>query len=516
MSFIADITKVSVTPFTQQHIAPFLSVDNAAASTTFLNLFSQVAHCEWSILLDTAGSKQSDGRFNIMAWNPSLMIRAAKGQTELIDAISNTSCKVIEAPFEATEKYLHKQVAHLADTIDSQFAHLPFLIGVAGMAGYDAGRFYESLPSNAIDDCDTPDFAAGLYLQSIIEDTETGIFYYCSANGSTQPDFFQPAFSQTDFSETHPSESVESNSVNQISSEHGEYRNPDKLKSHNDFTLTTPFASNLTKEEYCQRLAKIHEYLTAGDCYQVNMAQRFTAQFSGDFWTAYCRLRDTNQAPFSAYFHLPEGTIASISPERFLSVKNGIVETKPIKGTRPRFTDKQRDEESANSLLNAEKDRSENLMIVDLLRNDISKHCTPGTVNVPALFALESYEAVHHLVSTVTGKLASESTPLDLLASAFPGGSITGAPKIRAMEIIDELEPHRRNIYCGSVFYMGYREDMDSSICIRTVLAENNKLHCWAGGGIVLDSQAPEEYQETLDKVSKIIPVLAAFNEGNE
>ena len=211
MSFIADITKVSVTPFTQQHIAPFLSVDNAAASTTFLNLFSQVAHCEWSILLDTAGSKQSDGRFNIMAWNPSLMIRAAKGQTELIDAISNTSCKVIEAPFVATEKYLHKQVAHLADTIDSQFAHLPFLIGVAGMAGYDAGRFYESLPSNAIDDYDTPDFAAGLYLQSIIEDTETGIFYYCSANGSTQPDFFQPAFSQTDFSETHPSESVESN-----------------------------------------------------------------------------------------------------------------------------------------------------------------------------------------------------------------------------------------------------------------------------------------------------------------
>ena len=521
MSFIADITNVSVTPFTQQQIAHFLSADSAAASTTFLNLFSQVAHCEWSILLDTAGSKQSDGRFNIMAWNPSLMIRAAKGQTQLIDAINNTTCTVNEAPFEATEKYLHKQVAHLADTVDSQFAHLPFLIGVAGMAGYDAGRFYETLPAHAEDDYDTPDFAVGLYLQSIIEDTKTGLFYYCSANNSTQPDFSQTNFAHIDFPDQSSLQTVKSNSaapnsINDNTCEQGENRGRAESIKREDFTVTTPFASNLTKHEYCQRLSTIHEYLTAGDCYQVNMAQRFTAHYRGDFWTAYCRLRDTNQAPFSAYFHLPEGTIASISPERFLSVKNGIVETKPIKGTRPRFTDKQRDEESANSLLNAEKDRSENLMIVDLLRNDISKHCTPGTVDVPALFALESYEAVHHLVSTVTGQLASESTPLDLLASAFPGGSITGAPKIRSMEIIDELEPHRRNIYCGSIFYMGCRQDMDSSICIRTVLAENNKLHCWAGGGIVLDSQAPDEYQETLDKVSKIIPVLAAFNEGNE
>lgn len=499
MSFIADITKISVTPFTQQQISHFLGVDSTAASTTFLSLFSQIAGREWAILLDTAGSKKSDGRFNIMAWNPSLMIRAAKGQTELIDTINNTSRKVNEAPFEATEKYLHKQVAHIASSVDDQYAHLPFLVGVAGMAGYDAGRFYESLPSIAIDDYQTPDFAAGLYLQSIIEDTETGFFYYCSANGSTQPDFLC----------TCSSKSVKQN-------HHRKDNGHNKPTGHDDFTITQPFVSNLTKEEYCQRLSSIHRYLTAGDCYQVNMAQRFTAHYRGNFWKAYCRLRDTNQAPFSAYFYLSEGTIASISPERFLSVKNGIVETKPIKGTRPRYRDKQRDEESANSLLNAEKDRSENLMIVDLLRNDISKHCTPGTVSVPALFALESYEAVHHLVSTVTGKLASGSTPLDLLASSFPGGSITGAPKIRAMEIIDELEPHRRNIYCGSIFYMGCREDMDSSICIRTVLAENNKLHCWAGGGIVLDSQASDEYQETLDKVSKIIPVLAAFNEGNE
>ena len=159
--------------------------------------------------------------------------------------------------------------------------------------------------------------------------------------------------------------------------------------------------------------------------------------------------------------------------------------------------------------MSAEKDRAENLMIVDLLRNDLSKHCRPGSVKVPALFALESYEAVHHMVSTVTGELNISDSAIQLLAGAFPGGSITGAPKIRAMEIIDELEPDRRNIYCGSMMYSGIRGDLDSSICIRTLLAENGQLHCWAGGGIVLDSNPDEEYQETLDKVAKILPVLS-------
>ena len=147
-------------------------------------------------------------------------------------------------------------------------------------------------------------------------------------------------------------------------------------------------------------------------------------------------------------------------------------------------------------------------MIVDLLRNDLSKHCQPGSVDVPQLFALESYAAVHHMVSTVVGRLNDDASPLDLLAGAFPGGSITGAPKVRAMEIIDELEPHCRNIYCGSMLYMGFRQDMDSSICIRTLLAENGHIYCWAGGGIVLDSDAQEEYQETLDKVARILPEL--------
>ena len=283
------------------------------------------------------------------------------------------------------------------------------------------------------------------------------------------------------------------------------------------FALNSDWQSNMSETEYAAKFAQIEEYLKSGDCYQINLAQRFNAQFEGSPWAAYIKLREANKAPFSSFINHPQGAILSISPERFISVNNNVVETKPIKGTLPRKADALEDQRQAQILAASAKDRAENVMIVDLLRNDLSKHCKPHSVKVPELFALESYEAVHHLVSTVVGELNDDATPLDLLASSFPGGSITGAPKIRAMEIIDELEVHRRNIYCGSIFYMGFREDMDSSICIRTLLAENNQLHCWAGGGIVLDSVANDEYKETLDKVSKILPVLTShFGAGRE
>ena len=191
-----------------------------------------------------------------------------------------------------------------------------------------------------------------------------------------------------------------------------------------------------------------------------------------------------------------------------MQVKGKQVETKPIKGTRKRDKDPERDSALSEELLGSEKDKAENLMIVDLLRNDLSKHCEPHSVTVPQLFALESYPAVHHMVSTVLGTLKQRVSPLLLLKGAFPGGSITGAPKLRAMQIIAELEPDKRSIYCGSIGYIGVKNDMDTNICIRTVLAENNHLYCWAGGGIVLDSDIESEYQESLDKVARILPIL--------
>ncbi len=264
----------------------------------------------------------------------------------------------------------------------------------------------------------------------------------------------------------------------------------------------------MTRDSYRNKFNNIQEYLLSGDCYQINLAQRFTANYEGDEWQAYLALEAENGAPFSGFIRLHQGAILSVSPERFLQLRNGQIETKPIKGTRPRSNDEAQDKENALALQQANKDRAENLMIVDLLRNDIGRVAAPGTVRVPHLFAIESFPAVHHLVSTVTGELGAEHSATDLLKACFPGGSITGAPKVRAMEIIEELEPHRRSIYCGSIGYISRCGAMDTSITIRTLVANEQKIHAWAGGGIVADSDADSEYQETLDKLSKILPVL--------
>ena len=264
----------------------------------------------------------------------------------------------------------------------------------------------------------------------------------------------------------------------------------------------------MTEESYGLAFATIKNYLKEGDCYQVNLAQRFVASCQGNPWAAYCQLRQINSAPFSGYLNVPGEQVLSSSPERFLKVSNGKVETKPIKGTRPRKECVQDNLQQIQDLQKSNKDRAENVMIVDLLRNDISKNCIPGSVKVPKLFDVESYATVHHLVSTVTGQLAKESHALDLLRSCFPGGSITGAPKIRAMEIIEELEPNRRGVYCGSIAYIGFDGNMDSNIAIRTLVHSDNTIRFWAGGGIVNDSVRDEEYQESFDKAAAMISLL--------
>ncbi|MFT4927195.1 MAG: para-aminobenzoate synthetase component 1, partial [Phenylobacterium sp.] len=281
------------------------------------------------------------------------------------------------------------------------------------------------------------------------------------------------------------------------------------------FAITKDWQANMNFASYSSKFDKIQQYLLSGDCYQVNLAQRFTAQYQGDEYKAYCALSSSNQAPFSAFLRFESFSIISISPERLLQLNGQRIQTKPIKGTSVRADDPLRDRQNAFNLSQSSKDRAENVMIVDLLRNDIGKVSVAGSVKVPSLFAIESFPAVHHLVSTVTGVLSEQYQATDLLRSAFPGGSITGAPKIRAMQIIDELEPHRRSAYCGSIGYICASGNMDSSITIRTLVCKKeisgNKIHCWAGGGLVADSQVESEYQETYDKVNKILPVLSAF-----
>lgn len=277
------------------------------------------------------------------------------------------------------------------------------------------------------------------------------------------------------------------------------------------FHVQGKIRSNFTRATYTAAFDAVQGYLQAGDCYQVNLAQRFCAAATGDALPAYLKLRTLSPAPYSAYLNFPEVQILCASPERFISVHNGRVETRPIKGTRPRDSDPQIDRRLADELSMHPKDRAENLMIVDLLRNDLGKSCMPGSVCVPKLFEVESFANVHHLVSTVQGELAAGLDALDLLRGCFPGGSITGAPKRRAMQIIEDLEPNRRGLYCGAIGYVGFDGNMDSNIVIRTLVYSGGEIRCWAGGGLVADSLCDAEYQETLDKASAMLELLRLY-----
>jgi para-aminobenzoate synthetase component 1 len=280
------------------------------------------------------------------------------------------------------------------------------------------------------------------------------------------------------------------------------------------FKLMEPFHCRWSLEDYQHSFEAVKRYISAGDCYQINIGQPFSARYEGALLEAYRALRTVAKAPFSAFFPLTSGqTLLSLSPERLLAVDERKVETRPIKGTRPRHEDPAADQVAAAELIASGKERAENLMIVDLLRNDIGRFCDPGSVQADELFRLESYATVHHLVSVVSGRLSEKHTALDLLIGCLPGGSITGAPKHRAMQIIDELEPAPRQAWCGSLFYLSRHGRLDSSIAIRTLFSDNGQLHCWAGGGLVDDSEIAAEYQEQLDKVGAFLRTLEGYGE---
>jgi para-aminobenzoate synthetase component 1 len=455
---------------------------NLPSNYSMASLFTHFSDKPWAMLLDSSDSQRQDGRFDIMVADPIYTVTTTGSNSRVWQQQTNQSQESTSNPLSLVQALLEKTMPS-SQVTSTQDTSLPFMAGALGLFGYDLGKRFERLPNKNTDEYTTPDMAVGIYAWSIIKDNLNQTFHLC-------------------YLDQYPHPSIQG--IQQL---------VDQNKTSHLFGLTSQWQANMSQAQYTQKISCISSYLQAGDCYQINLAQRFSAHYSGDEWQAYQRLRTANQAPFSAFIRLADSVVMSISPERFLSVNEQVVQTKPIKGTRPRSNNAIEDQQQIESLLSAEKDRAENLMIVDLLRNDLSKHCQIGSIEVPELFKLESFAAVHHLVSTVTGKLKTTSSAMDLLQGAFPGGSITGAPKIRAMQIIDELEPNNRNIYCGSIGYLGVFGDMDTSICIRTLLCEqaNNHptIHCWAGGGIVLDSNAEDEYQESLDKVSKILPVLS-------
>lgn len=361
---------------------------------------------------------------------------------------------------------------------------VPFVGGMIGYLGYDFGRRVEHLPEPNLDDLALPDARLGLYAWALVTDHEE-----CSSQL-----VFHPSLARSERERLIAL-----------------FEGAQEDEALPPFRLCAPFRPDLSREQYREALERVHSYILAGDCYQVNYTQRFRAPCSGSPWLAYRALREACPTPFAGYLALPEGAVLSLSPERFIQLHGTQVETRPIKGTRPRGNTPEADQQNADALLASEKDRAENLMIVDLLRNDLGRSCRPGSVRVPELFAVETYPNVHHLVSSVRGELAEGKDALDLLEGSFPGGSITGAPKVRAMQIIDELEPTQRSIYCGSLLYLDVRGEMDSSIAIRTVLVKDGQASCWAGGGIVADSDWEEEYEESLTKVGVLLRTLESL-----
>ncbi len=443
-----------------------------------LDLFVPFRQRPGAILLDSAGSKS--GRFDLISADPvaSLVTRGPLSVMQHGEHRLETD----RDPFAILRDMWHQhRPPEAALTLQSDASALPFTGGLLGAFSYDLGRRIEDLPQHAQQDLPFAELYAGIYHWAIIVDhlrQHCGLWQFAGMPQQileqARDAFLSPA--------------------------------PESLTP---FRLQQDWQSNLSRTAYGAAFRRVQAYIRAGDCYQINLAQRYSAPASGDPYEAYRRLSPRNRAPFSAYVNTADGAILSLSPERFIAVDDREARTEPIKGTRRRDADAQRDRALADELLASEKDRAENVMIVDLLRNDFGKSCTPGSVRVPELFALRSYPAVHHMVSTVTGEIAAGEDAISLLRGCFPGGSITGAPKVRAMQIIDELEPQRRSFYCGSIAYYDYRRRFDSNIAIRTLLHARDQIHVWGGGGLVADSDEQAEYDETLTKISRLLPELS-------
>ncbi|MBT4522703.1 MAG: aminodeoxychorismate synthase component I [Halieaceae bacterium] len=435
-------------------------------------LFERVGDLPGAALLDSSYPYSLAGRYDIITACP-----AETALPQLPPAATEAQCLKF---FEDLGNF---QAEHYAG-IQPAAQDIPFCGGLLGYMGYDCGLGLNKVADQSgADEMLIPPLALHAYEWAVVQDHLLKRSVFAALPW------------------------VSSRARREITAR---LRRPAAPKG-NPFTLTAPFDSNFSSDQYRSAFEAIQRYIQAGDCYQVNLAQRFKAPYEGDPWSAYRELRAAAAAPFSGYIALPSNSaVISLSPERFVSLHGHHVETSPIKGTRPRHSDAGADALAAEELLRSEKDRAENLMIVDLLRNDLGRTCVPGSIHVDRLFELQSFPTVHHLVSTISGELRPDCGAADLLRDSFPGGSITGAPKRRSMEIIAELEPCCRQVYCGSLLYISADGRMDSNIAIRSLLCHQGDALCWGGGGIVADSQWQLEYQETFDKVGKFLQILEA------
>jgi para-aminobenzoate synthetase component 1 len=488
-------------------------VDNLGTAGDPIEVVRRFLDLPYLLYLDSAtgaalaGEGHQLGRYSFLAADPARIVRSKGRRTEVggpagpwarVDADPLVAARDLLAPFTA------EPISGLP----------PFQGGAAGYIGYDYGAVLERLPATRFDDLAIHDVVLGLYDWVIAWDHRLETAWIVS----------------TGLPETGPARAARARERIRMVRERLEGpprpapRTPKPAGPSAAGTEAPSYPvvgvegadpiglrSTFTHRGYLDAVTRVREYIVAGDIFQANLSQRFQAPLVEPAFDLYARLRRSNPAAFAAYLDFDELQVMSASPERFLRLDENRrhVETRPIKGTRPRGLGPMHDLALGRALSESDKVRAENVMIVDLLRNDLSRVCRPGTVRVPELFALEQHPTVHHLVSTVVGELDPSADAIDLLRAAFPGGSITGAPKVRAMEIIAELEPSQRGVYCGAIGYVSTTGALDTSIVIRTYLALRGRVYFQAGGGIVADSDPELEYRETLDKARALIRALA-------
>jgi len=444
-------------------------VKEIAIQKSPLELFNSVSDRDYSFFLDSGMSHKRLGRYSYIGFDPFIIFRSKGGNVEITK--DGKTKKVKGNPFDILEAIIKDYKI--------QESTIPFTGGAVGFFGYDLKDLLYKLPQTATDDIGMWDCILGFYDSVLIFDNLRRNWYLSSC-GFTGEDYRDDV------------ERITSSSKEDVENADGiqEYR------------------SNFTRVEYLRTVERVKEYIAAGDIYQANLSQRLEARADMKPWVLYKRLRRINPAPFAAFLNFRDVVVVSASPERFFRVEKGRIETRPMKGTRPRGTNSEEDEILGNELKGSGKDKAEHVMIVDLERNDIGKICKFGSVKVSEFEIIEEYSTVFQMVSTVEGILRDDVNQVDCLRAMFPGGSITGAPKVRAMEIIEELEPTKRGLYTGSIGYLGFNGNIDLSIVIRTFIIRDNKAYFQVGGGIVADSDPEAEYRETMDKSKALIDAL--------
>jgi para-aminobenzoate synthetase component 1 len=445
-----------------------------------------------SFFLDSGMDHEKLGRYSFMGSDPFLVLRSRGEEITLLRKGKEDLSK--GNPFDVAGELLETY------SIDKGNHDIPFTGGVVGYFSYDLCHFIERLPKTAVDDLQLPECYLAFYDSVVAFDHVTGKTYLCSTG------FPEESESQRKKRAVERLKELKDIVINGSGF-------PNTYRNSSDQSIA--IKSNFSHEDYLEAVERCREYICAGDIFQVNLSQRLEADMPVPPYELYRRLRGINPAPFANYFNFDGVSIVGSSPERFMKLTGDRVETRPIKGTKPRGKTPEEDRALAQSLLESRKDRAENVMIVDLQRNDIGRVCRYGSVEVTELAILETWPTVFHLTSTVVGQLSEGKKRADLLKATFPGGSITGAPKVRAMEIIDELEPTRRSVYTGSLGYLSFDGDMDLDIVIRTIIVKDGRAYFQVGGAIVYDSEPESEYIETLDKGKALIQALTMSSDGD-